>query len=72
MTDTITIRIPLGPQYSYLERTGSIEDVAGFLKLDTESEAFKRSPFAAIAGVVHAGTLWARSDFAKKENEGKA
>lgn len=67
--NTLTIRIPLGAAYSYLERTGTVEEVADFLKLDTESESFKRSPFAAIAGVVHAGSLWASADFQKKASE---
>lgn len=71
--NTITVRIPLGPAYAYVERTGTIEEVAGFLNIDTEGEAFQKSPFAAIAGIVHAGELWARKDYANKGgNTGKA
>lgn len=51
--------------------SGTVAEVAEFLKLDTSSDTFTRSPFAAIVGTWNAGHHWAQGDYAKKGQEGR-
>lgn len=63
-----------GPGYEagLVNISGTVAEVAEFLKLDPESETFKKSPFAAIVGTWNAGHHWAQGDYAAKAAESKA
>ncbi|MFD9893348.1 hypothetical protein ACFWY9_28725 [Amycolatopsis sp. NPDC059027] len=52
--------------------SGTVEEVAEFLKLDPKSEVFVRSPFAAIVGTWNAGHHWAQGDYAAKGKQARS
>lgn len=71
-TDTVVdtpIRISLsgktGPGYEagLINVSGTVDEVARFLKLDPESDTFRSSPFAAIVGVWNKGHVWAQKNY---------
>jgi len=54
-----------GPGYEagLINVSGTVEEVARFLKLDPESAQFGASPFAAIVGVWNKGHIWAQKNY---------
>lgn len=60
-----------GYEAGLINISGTVEEVAAFLKLDTESDAWKASPFATIVKTWNAGHVWAQADY-KSKSSGKA
>lgn len=61
-----------GYEAGLINISGSVADVAAFLKLDVEDATFKASPFAAIVGTWNRGHVWAQKDYKSAGGPGKA
>jgi hypothetical protein len=69
---SLSLKTGTGYESGLINVSGTESEVAEFLKLDQDSDAYRASPFAVITKTWNAGHAWAMKNYTEVTGKGKA